>query len=412
MNSQLRQDAQYIIDHTISSVLPDKAVIKALEQIKFNDGKLILIAVGKASYSMAKATYDYLDHIDEGVVISKYGHIQGNLGLLKCFEAGHPVVDENSCIATQYALNLVKDLSPNDNVLFLLSGGGSALFEKPKVDLEVLQDITQQLLACGANINEINTIRKHLSYVKGGQFALSCYPAHVYSIVLSDIIGSPLNSIASGPAYLDSTTCQQATDIVNKYNLKVSDDTFEVLKQETPKQLNNVTTYVTGSVSELCIYAKQYCQQLGYETYLLSDCLDCEASQAGRFLGSIALTHANDHKKIAFIAGGETVVHLKGNGKGGRNQEIALSAASLIKEQQHIAIFSLGSDGTDGPTDAAGGYVDGDTYHVLQDKGICIDEVLANNDAYNALRQCNGLIVTGPTGTNVNDVSVILINNE
>lgn len=409
MNKQLRKDADEIIRKAITSVLPDKAVQKALKEIQFHSGKIILIAVGKAAWSMAHAAISSLDHYDTGIVITKYEHVKGHLPKIDCYEAGHPVPDENSCVATEKVLTLVQELKEEDNVLFLLSGGGSALFEKPKVDLNTLQDITKQLLACGASINEINVIRKHLSLVKGGNFAKECYPAHVYSIVLSDIIGSPLDAIASGPAYPDSSTSEQALEIIQKYHLEISEDVLEKMKEENPKELSNVTTYVTGSVTELCKNTKMICEELGYETILLTDYLDIEASDAGKFLGDIALTHCNDKKKIAFIAGGETVVHLKGHGKGGRNQELALAASESIKGLSNVAIFSIGSDGTDGPTDAAGGYVDGDTFQALEQKGISLENTLNNNDAYNALKEVDGLIITGPTGTNVNDVAVILI---
>lgn len=408
MNIKLREDSNFIINNTIACLQPDNAVNKALDKINFNNGKIYLVAIGKAAFSMAKSACNYLDYVDKGIVITKYGHIKGNIENVTCYQAGHPVVDQNSIDATNKVLEMVQNLKKEDNVLFLISGGGSALFEKPKISLSQLQDINKQLLACGANINEINVIRKHLSYVKGGNFAKACFPAHVFSIVLSDVIGNDLATIASGPAYIDTSTSKQALAILDKYNIKVDDNVIEKIKEETVKQLDNITTYVTGSVSELCKYAKQYCQQLGYETYILTDCLQCEASQAGKFLGSIALTNSNKHK-LAFIAGGETVVHLTGYGKGGRNQEIALSSAAVIKGCKNVAVFSFGSDGTDGPTDAAGGYVDGNTYYQLLDKGISIEDTLLKNDSYNALKQVNGLIITGPTGTNVNDVSIILI---
>jgi len=225
--------------------------------------------------------------------------------------------------------------------------------------------------------------------------------------------------IASGPAYPDPSTSALALGLVKKYGLKLSDEALHMLESETPKELGNVTAVVTGSVRELCRAAAEACRQLGYETMLLTDRLGCEASEAGRFLGAIAKSHyvrmhpeygaaEGGPKPLAFIAGGETVVHLKGRGLGGRNQELALAAAPLI-EGLEAAVFSLGSDGTDGPTDAAGGYVDGDTVRLLRESGIDIHEALENNDSYHALKAAGGLIVTGPTGTNVNDVSVVLI---
>jgi hydroxypyruvate reductase len=294
--------------------------------------------------------------------------------------------------------------------LFLLSGGGIALFEKPLVSGPVLQDITGQLLACGADIVEINTIRKRLSAVKGGRFAEVCAPAQVFSIVLSDILGDPLDMIASGPAVPGSSTCEQAVAIAYKYGLKLTAEAEALLSQETPKELNNVTTQINGSVRELCVAAAKVAQELGYEPVMLTDQLVCQAREAGSFLASILKTHAGSGKKLAFIAGGETVVHLTGRGKGGRNQELALAAAQGIAGIPGAAVFSVGSDGTDGPTDAAGGYVDYETAARLKAESIAIYDVLQDNDAYHALEKTGGLIITGPTGTNVNDVAVALLN--
>jgi hydroxypyruvate reductase len=254
----------------------------------------------------------------------------------------------------------------------------------------------------------MNTIRKRLSGVKGGRFALACAPAHVYSIVLSDIIGDPLDMIASGPAYPDSSTREEAQEIARKYELRLSDEAWECLKHETPKELGNVETVITGSVRELCQAAKTACEELGYETEILTDTLDCEAKNAGRWLAGIAREHRDTDRKLAFIAGGETVVHITGSGLGGRNQELAMAAADGIKGMK-AAVFSVGSDGTDGPTNAAGGYADGDTVRELARKGMDIAAYLANNDAYHALDAVGNLIITGPTGTNVNDVTIGLV---
>ena len=373
-------------------------------------GRVVLVAAGKAAWQMAKAAHDCLgERIDAGVVVTKYEHVMGPIANFDCREAGHPVPDENSFSGTQAALDLVENLTAEDTVLFLLSGGGSALFEKPLVDGKVLQDVTNQLLACGADIVEINTIRKRLSAVKGGRFAQICAPAHVFSIVLSDILGDPLDMIASGPAYPDSSTCETAVAIAEKYQLKLTDEVKELLTKETPKELSNVTTQITGSVRELCVAAAAACKELGYEPVLLTDQLCCQAKEAGSFLSSVLKTHANDGKNLAFLAGGETVVHLTGKGKGGRNQELALSAAIGMEGNDTMAVFSVGSDGTDGPTDAAGGYTDGDTAEELRAKGLEIYKVLQDNDAYNALKAVDGLVFTGPTGTNVNDVAVALL---
>ena len=406
----LREDADRIIAEAIQDVLPDQAVEQALKEKVFSDGKIYVVAAGKAAWQMSKAAYRLLgDRIKQGVAITKYHHVKGEIPGIVCYEAGHPVPDENSFAGTQAALEFVHGLSDQDTVLFLLSGGGSALFEKPLITGRELADLTKQLLACGADIVEINTIRKRLSAVKGGRFAKLCEPAHVYSIVLSDILGDPLDMIASGPAYPDSSVCETALAIAEKYHLRLSSQAMQCLHMETPKKLTNVETVITGSVKKLCQAAARACRSLGYETFLLTDQLTCEAKEAGAFLASIAKSHAGSGKRLAFLAGGETVVHLTGNGTGGRNQELALAAADGIAGLAGTAVFSIGSDGTDGPTDAAGGYCDWRTKDRLAAQGITIYEVLRQNDAYHALQKCDGLILTGPTGTNVNDVAVLLI---
>lgn len=409
MNRDLRTQADAIVSASIAAVLPDRAVRRALAEFVPGPGKTMLVAAGKAAWQMAHAAVEALGHVDGGVVVTKYDHVKGEIPGVTCYEAGHPVPDENSFSATARALELVQGLTADDTVLFLLSGGGSALFEKPLIPGDELQDITRQLLASGADIVEMNTIRKRLSAVKGGRFGQACAPAKVYSIVLSDILGDPLDMIASGPAYPDSSTCEQARAIAARYGLSLSPAAQALLAQETPKTLDNVTPRITGSVRELCAAAAEQCRKLGYEPLLLSDCLDCEAREAGRFLADVLRTHAGSSRKLAFLAGGETVVHLTGKGLGGRNQELALAAAPGLQGLPHAAVFSVGSDGTDGPTDAAGGYVDGTTMQDLQAKGLDVFAVLQDNDAYHALQAVDGLIVTGPTGTNVNDVAVALL---
>ena len=333
----------------------------------------------------------------------------GALPHVTCYEAGHPVPDSGSVRGTQAALDAVAGLNERDTVLFLLSGGGSALFEKPLISVEELQNITAQLLASGANITEINIIRKRLSAVKGGRFALACGKAKVLAIVLSDILGDPLDMIASGPVCPDSSTCAQAQAIAKKYHLHLSGKAEACLAIETPKHLSNVETEINGSVRELCSSAAAAAETLGYKSLVLTDQLCCLAKEAGSFLAAIARTHADSGTKLAFIAGGETVVQLTGKGMGGRNQELALAAAPGISGFHNVCVFSVGSDGTDGPTDAAGGYVDGDTEAQLHRSGKTVYEFLSNNDAYHGLQATGGLIFTGPTGTNVNDIAVVLI---
>lgn len=405
----VHSDAYTIINAALAACRPDAAVRRALEGRDFPDA-VYLVAIGKAAWQMAACAAEVLGtRLKAGVVVTKYGHSMGPIPRCAIWEAGHPVPDENSFRGTQAAMDLVRDLGEEDQVVFLVSGGGSALFESPLIPGEELAAVTQALLAGGADIVEMNTVRKRLSAVKGGRFAQLCSPAKVFAVILSDILGDPLDMIASGPACPDSSTCVQALEVAARYRLPLSPQAEALLRQETPKELANVETVVTGSVRELCDAAAKACRALGYQPLILTDRLCCEAREAGSFLASIARSHEHTGQSLAFLAGGETVVHLTGSGLGGRNQELALAAASGIAGMADTVIFSLGSDGTDGPTDAAGGLVDGTTLDRLQAAGWSIHDVLQRNDAYHALEAVGGLIRTGPTGTNVNDVSVVLL---
>ena len=413
--TDIRRYAHTMIKSIIADNMPQKSVENALSTHDFCGNRIYLVAIGKAAWTMAKAASDYLGgRIEKGVVITKYGHSMGDIPRVAIYEAGHPTLDENTVIATQATFKLVESLGAGDEVLFLVSGGGSALFEAPQegVTLEDYAALTNDLLASGADIVEINTVRKRLSKVKAGRFAELCKPARVFAIILSDVLGDRLDTIASGPAAPDTSTSDEAIAIVEKYGLKPAPALMQYLRRETPKTADNVKTVVTGSVRSLCEAADACAKTLGLTPYILTTSLNCEATDAGKFLASIACDTQNGvthfKKPCAIITGGETVVRVKGNGKGGRNQELALSAAKGIAGLADTIIFSLGSDGTDGPTDAAGGMVDGDTVAKLIAQGQNIDKILAANDSYHGLRAVDGLIITGPTGTNVNDVAVVL----
>lgn len=408
----MREDAEYIISQAIGAVMPDAAVRAALKNTELGDG-ITVVAAGKAAWEMAKTAADFLrERIRSGIVITKYGHIKGQIPGFFCMEAGHPMPDKNSFAATQSAIEMVSGLQKNDTVLFLLSGGASALFEKALIPLEQLRDITAQLLACGADISEINTVRKRLSAVKGGRFAKLCAPAQVEAVILSDVLSDRVDMIASGPVSVDKSTAQMAISVAEKYHLRLSEQAKALLQTELPQDIDNVHAQIIGSVRLLCRAAADACEKLGYTPTILTDELTCEAKQAGKMLAEAALKAQESGKRTALIAGGETVVQLTGKGLGGRNQELALAAAKTIVGNDGICVFSVGSDGTDGPTDAAGGYADGNTEKTLHSLGIRIDAVLAENDSYHALEKTGGLIITGPTGTNVNDVAVALIRGE
>ncbi|MBR3350590.1 MAG: DUF4147 domain-containing protein, partial [Erysipelotrichaceae bacterium] len=357
----LRKDSNEIIRYSIDRVLPDEAVRRTLEGFVMPEGRLILVSVGKAAWRMADSAVRCLGLIDSGIIITKYGHSEGQIPNVMIHEASHPILNQDAIDATEQVIEMVSNLGKKDTVLFLLSGGASALFESPSVSLEVLQDINRQLLSCGASIEEINTIRKRLSKVKGGRFAEICSPAKVFSIILSDILDDRTDMIGSGPTVEDTSTSEQALNIVCNYGLHLSDEVRSLLKKETVSHLDNTKTHICGSVIQLCQAAKEKCEQLGYETRMIDTHLNGEAAETGRMIGSTIRNMIGEIRKpTALIYGGETVVRITGNGKGGRNQELALAAAPFISGLD-ACLFSIGSDGTDGPTDAAGGYVDGST---------------------------------------------------
>lgn len=408
----MEKDMRMIIDNILRDTKPDTCVTTALEVLSFGSGRVILVAIGKAAWQMAHAAQAYLgDKISEGLIVTKYKHVLGEIPGCRCFEAGHPVLDENSVSATREVLRCTESLSPDDTVLFLVSGGGSSLFEYPLIPFEKLQEITSFLLKSGADIQEMNSIRKKLSAVKGGKFAEHCKPAKVYSIILSDVLGDPLDSIASGPTVPDTSSSGEALAIIDKYGVPIDENTRKIISDSVMCDTSNNESVIIGNVKLLCDSVAEAAEQLGYKPLVLTDQLNCEAGEAGKMLGSIGSFFARSDKcgSTAIIVGGETVVKVKGKGIGGRNQELALSSAINIAGLDNILIFSLGSDGTDGPTDAAGGFVTGSTVGAMRAIGENIEEYLDNNDSYHFLEKSRGLIVTGPTGTNINDVSVVLI---
>lgn len=413
--TRIRKDAAIIIDQCIKSVSPEDSVVKALQNKELSE-KVTVIAIGKAAWNMANAAKKVLgERILKGLVVTKYDHAESPIEGFEIIEAGHPIPDSNSLKGASKAVELVAGLEGND-LVFLISGGGSSLFEKPMdgITLDNIKDITDQLLSSGADIVEINTIRKRLSAVKGGRFAKQCGDSNIFTIVLSDVVGDRLDFIASGPVYPDSSTSDQALKIIKKYGLSIDEKIIETIKIETPKNIRNCETVIAGSVTELCLAAATNAKKLGYEPLILSSMLEAEAKEAGKIMASIAKQLEENEKEpfiqkpCAIIIGGETIVRIRGNGTGGRNQELALSAAIEIEGLDDTVIFSLASDGTDGPTDVAGGIIDGKTASRIRESGMEPEVYLDNNDSYNALKASGDLINTGPTGTNVNDVTVLL----
>ncbi|WP_330584817.1 glycerate kinase type-2 family protein [Parablautia muri] len=408
----MREDAYKIIKRTIADCMPDTAVQNALKDFKLS-GRVYVAAIGKAAWVMAKAAADFLgNRLEKGVIVTKYEHTKEMLDRFEIIEAGHPTPDENSILGAHKVIKLLEQAAGEDTVLFLLSGGGSALVEVPMEGLLLsdIQKMTKQLLFCGARITEINVIRKKLSAIKGGKLAGYIHGAKAYSIILSDIIGENEDMIASGLTYPDDSTVEDVRCLLEKYKLETDEKVERILLNSSPCKDVCVENHVVGSVKELCQAAAVHAKELGYEPYILTTSMECEAKEAGKWITS--KEHRKRSAPFAVIAGGETVVKVTGGGLGGRNQELALYAAKELAGQKDVLLFSIGSDGTDGPTDAAGGIVDGETVYKLKEIGVDVEEALRNHDSYHALQKVNGLVITGPTGTNVNDVTVLLCKNE
>ncbi|HPE69701.1 MAG TPA: glycerate kinase [Thermotogota bacterium] len=413
-NTSLRADAMLLFRRALGSVQPAVFLPRVLPACEL-PAHVSVLSIGKAGWQMAHAfAQHYSGTIDTGLVITKYRHSQGDISGFSVCEAGHPVPDRNGIRAGKLALEMVRSMDPQGHLVFLVSGGGSALFEVPEqgVSLEQIADVTSRLLRGGASIVEINTIRKRLSAVKGGKFAQLCGSRRITALVLSDVLGDRLDTIASGPVTPDSTTVKQAMAIVKRYDIPLSEQMQQALQRETPKELHNVSAQVTGSLRVACQNFVESATRLGYEAQLLTTTLDCQARHAGCFLASIAREVAEKPLPSLVLAGGETVVQVKGKGKGGRNQELALSAALGIEGLQNVVVAALGTDGSDGPTDAAGGIVDGNSTKRMRASGHDPVAMLDNNDAYHALSGSGDLVVTGPTGTNVNDLYFVLCSGQ
>ncbi|MDO9578513.1 MAG: glycerate kinase [Candidatus Cloacimonadales bacterium] len=409
--SRLRSDALEIATEAIQQMHPEILMKQALKDIKSTQ-KMILISIGKAAWTMAKAASNILGNsIQNGIVITKYQHSEGAIGNLKIREAGHPFPDENSLKATQEVLEMVQDLTENNTVLLLISGGASALFEQPLpgVGLQDIISITQKLMNSGADIYELNTVRKHLSTVKGGRFAQIISPAKIISFVLSDVIGDDLAVIASGPVYSDKSTSEDALQILEKYQINISEKIRNAILIETPKTLPEIETTIIGNVGDLCEKAVEISKRIGYKPIIIAKDMQCEAKLAAEnLIDDFNKIRTTEKEPFALILGGETVVKIHGTGKGGRNQEVALIASRLISGIENMAVLVIASDGTDGPTEAAGGLVDGTSWQRMQQVGIDPENAVQNNDSYHALQTVGDLVFTGPTGTNVNDLIIIL----
>ncbi len=437
---QLRRDARAMFDAAVRAVDAEACVRRFVSvdgnRLVVGDrscdlrqfDRILSVGTGKASPRMGVALEGILgERLTGGIVNTKYGHAEP-LERIEIVECGHPVPDEAGVEGTLRILELLSSADEGTLVICLISGGGSALMPAPSagITLEEKQETTRLLLECGANIVELNTIRKHFSQVKGGGLARAAFPASVIALMLSDVIGDPLDVIASGPTVPDASTFQTCREIVEKYDLddKLPASVRKRLRRglegrvpETPKPgdeaLARCQNLVVGSNGLAVSAAKAVAEELGYNTLVLSTRLEGEAREVAHIYSAVGKEVRASGQPVAppacVIAGGETTVTVRGTGKGGRNQEIALAGAIQLAGWDGIVLFSGGTDGTDGPTDAAGAVADGFTISRAEELGLSANAHLKNNDAYPYFKALEDLVITGPTGTNVADVAFVLV---
>jgi len=437
---KLRRDALVIFDAGLKAADPEMAI----RRLVYRHGEMLdvaghrydlssyrniyVVGAGKASARMAQAIEALLeDKIAGGAVIVKYGY-RVPTKKVKILEAGHPVPDRTGLEATADVIGLVRGADQNDLILCLISGGGSALLSCPRegVSLEDKQETTDWLLKSGAKIEEINVVRKHISQVKGGGLARGAYPATVVSLIMSDVVDDPIETIASGPTAPDPSSYADCSRVLERYQLweRIPHGVREVVEKglrgelaETPKQEDaiflKVTNVVVGNNRLAMLGAKQKARALGYQSCILSGSIEGEARDAALLHVAVAKEILASGEPIGrpacLVSGGETTVTVRGGGRGGRNQEFALAAAIEIDGSDEIVVLSGGTDGIDGPTDAAGGIVDGTTIQRARDKGLDARAHLQENDSYPVLLATGDLLVTGPTFTNVMDLRLVLV---
>jgi glycerate-2-kinase len=440
LNHRARLYALESLEAAVNAVNPEKIIASKLilknnilrvNEYSFDLRKIKNIYVvggGKASGTMAEAVEQILNRrITEGFVNVPHGNNQVTR-VIRLHEASHPVPDESGVEGTKRMLTIAEKAEKDDLVICLISGGGSSLMPLPRdgISVDDKREVTDALLKCGATISEINTVRKHISEFKGGWLAKKAYPATILNLILSDVLGDPLDFIASGPTVPDSTTFSDAIRVLEKYNLwnrvpesirKVLSDGKKGVIPETPKAgdeaFKKVYNVVIGNCRYASLAASSALKSAGLNTLLLTSLLEGEARHVGTAMASIAreiLVSGNPVKKpAAVVAGGETTVSVVGKGKGGRNQEIVLATAMKLSGLDGVVVASLSTDGIDGPTDAAGAIADGETLKRAEKIGLHAEKFLADNDSYSYFSKLDDLLFTGPTGTNVNDVSVIVV---
>ena len=429
--------AEKMIKAALSSVDPSLLVFEQLKlegdilTIQGEEGidlssykNIYILGAGKGAAPMAKAVEELLgEKISGGFIVVKYGHTLP-LKRIEVLEAGHPMPDKNSLLAGKKALQIAVKAAENDLVIVLLSGGGSSLLEAlpQDISLKELGALNEALLGCGAAIGEINTVRKSLSLIKGGKLAEKIHPAKIITLILSDIIGDPPAMIASGPTVVGGKWDENPVSILEKYGLfqKLPAKIIKVLNKKADRPENayfNVKNFIIGNNLRALTAAENIAKNAGYKTLLLSDCIEGESREVAKvFTGIIRSIHRNKlpfAPPLCILAGGETTVTLKGSGKGGRNQEMVLAALTEMGGVENPFYFcSIGTDGTDGPTDAAGAWIDEKSFEKAEKKGLNAESYLKNNDSYHFFNKLEQLIKTGPTKTNVMDIMFMLIERE
>lgn len=440
--SRLRADAAAIIEAALGAVAPQGAIGHLVQvrgdKLLVDDRvypladfeRVTVVGAGKASATMAQAVEDILgDRIHQGVVITKHGQGHEYRGTkIAVVEGGHPTPDEAGWQGALRIAEMLEPLGEKDLVLCLISGGGSALLTLPagRIELHDLQELTGQLLKSGATINEMNCVRKHLSRIKGGQLARMAHPATVITLILSDVVGSPLDVIASGPTVPDPTTFAEAWAVLERYGLmRELESSIRTRLQagmagdvpETPKPgdpvFRSVNNAVIASNETAARAAVAAARERRYNAMLLSTYVEGEARHVASVLAAVGKECAHSGQPLAppacLVAGGETTVTVSGEGTGGRNQELALAAAIALDGWPNVAVATLATDGGDGTTDAAGAFVTGETARRARDRGLSPRAYLENNDSHRFFQHVGDLIVTGPTGTNVNDLTFVFV---
>lgn len=409
---ELRSHAEAIIDCCLEASSPGKLMLKALASLSV-EKKYKLVSLGKAAWTMADTVHKILkDSIVSGLVVTKYGHSRGSIADFEILEAGHPLLDERSFVAGELLLDFISDIKSDEELLICISGGASSLVESSDLSLAELRMINENLLKSGADILEINTIRKRLSKIKGGKL-FDSKGLKAKALILSDVIDNDLSIIASGLTVNDESTAAEACKILDKYGITVSKEAIELMQKAAPAIQADIENMIVGSAQTLLEAAIKAARSLGYHVEVVGAAVSGEARKLGQQLGKLASRAVKSKKgKLCYLVAGETTVTVSGNGLGGRNQEIALAAMAEISGLEDCLIFALASDGTDGPTDAAGGMVTGSSLKLLELAGLNYNNSLLKNDSYHALKAISSLIFTGPTGTNVNDIAAVLILNK